>query len=450
MLISDIFDNIIGYFRTGDERSVKAKQNTFYMFFIKGGTILIGLLLVPVTLSYVDSDTYGIWLTLSSMITWISFFDIGLNNGLKNKLTQALAARDYELGRKYVSTTYALLTLIFIPVMVLLLVIAPLLDWSALLHITVNNSRVLLVSVAIIIVYFCITFVLSTINIVLMADQRPADASFRTFIQQLFSLVIIFILTKTTKGDLVNLCIGLCISPIIILLLFNFYLFTTRYKYLKPSFKYVDFGTAPDLMKLGVQFFLIQIAGVIQFQMVNFLIIRHFGPSEVTSYNIAHKYFNVLYMLWGIVITPLWAAVTDAFAKKDFSWVKRARSKYARVMCLMLGSGVLMLAISPLVYRIWVGQSVSISFALSFWVFLYTAVMIYGSLYVNILNGAGVLKTQTIICCISPLVFLASVKVLTSFGVGASSIIIASIVANFNGFVVAPIQVNRLINNKIS
>lgn len=53
------------------------------MLFIKGGSILVGLLLVPLTLEYVDSESYGIWLTLSSMVAWISFFDIGINNGLK-------------------------------------------------------------------------------------------------------------------------------------------------------------------------------------------------------------------------------------------------------------------------------------------------------------------------------------------------------------------------------
>ena len=87
---------LLNFINKGSERSIKAKKNVLSMLFIKGGSILVGLLLVPLTLEYVDSESYGIWLTLSSMVAWISFFDIGINNGLKNKLAESLALKNYE------------------------------------------------------------------------------------------------------------------------------------------------------------------------------------------------------------------------------------------------------------------------------------------------------------------------------------------------------------------
>ena len=110
-----MFDKVLGFIRKGNSRSVKAKKNILWMLFIKGGNILIGLLLVPLTLGYVDSETYGLWMALSSMVAWIHFFDVGINNGLKNNLAQALAAGEYEKAKVYVSTTYAILCLIFVP-----------------------------------------------------------------------------------------------------------------------------------------------------------------------------------------------------------------------------------------------------------------------------------------------------------------------------------------------
>ena len=64
---------LLNFINKGSERSIKAKKNVLSMLFIKGGSILVGLLLVPLTLEYVDSESYGIWLTLSSMVAWISF-----------------------------------------------------------------------------------------------------------------------------------------------------------------------------------------------------------------------------------------------------------------------------------------------------------------------------------------------------------------------------------------
>ena len=85
--VTDIWNRI---YNQGDNRTVKAKRNILQMLFLKGGTILVGLLLVPLTLNYVDAERYGIWLTLSSMVAWMSFFDIGINNGLKNRLAESI------------------------------------------------------------------------------------------------------------------------------------------------------------------------------------------------------------------------------------------------------------------------------------------------------------------------------------------------------------------------
>ena len=433
-------------FNQGSERSVKVKKNIALLTIFKGISIAISLILVPMTLNYVDSGTYGIWLTLSSVVGWISFFDIGINNGLKNRLTETLARNDKELSRTYVSTTYVMLSLIFIPLMIVIVLMAPYINWASLLNIDIGENNGLVAAVCIIVTYFCLNFILSTINVVLLAHQEPADASLRSLIQQVFSLIIIYLLTLTTQGNLVNLCVGLCLSPLVVVTLFNITLFKGKYHDLRPSFKYVDFHKLPDLLKLGVKFFIIQIAGIVQFQMVNILIMRNFGADEVTSYNIAYKYFNVLYMIWGILITPIWAAVTDAAARNEYSWISNMQKKYLRIWFLLAIVGVFMLVISNTVYKLWVGDKVSVTFMLSLWVFIFNMVLMFGSIYVQILNGLGQLNVQTIASCISPFVFLGVTWLLINNGVGVYAIIIGSVVANFNGFLLAPIQCMRLIN----
>lgn len=429
----------------GNKRSVEAKKNILGMLFLKGGNILIGLLLIPLTLNYVDSETYGLWIALSSMVAWVHFFDIGINNGLKNNLAQALACEDYVKARKYISTTYAILTLIFIPVMFLMLIIAPMLDWSLLLNICSGQAEGLLTSVSIIITYFCLHFIMNTINIVLLADQKPADASFRSFVQQLFSLIIIIILTKTTQGNLINLCLGLCASPLFVVAIFNITLFRGRYKKIAPALRMVDFRLAPTLMKLGVQFFVIQIAGIIQYQMINFLILRYFGASDVTSYNIGYKYFSILTMIWGILTTPLWVAFTDAIAKNEIEWIRSILKKYFKMFLVFSATGILMLGISGFVYKLWVGDAVSVSLNLSMWILVYCIVTMYSNIYVSFINGSGNLKIQTIACCLSPLVFLGVCFGLMNLEVGITSILIAAVVANFNGILLAPIQTYQII-----
>lgn len=448
--LHNIFNYLRGYFTQGGERTIKAKRNILLMLLYKGGSILISFILLPMTIHYVDSTNYGIWLTLSSMVAWMSFFDIGLNNGLKNKLTEALAYRNYELGRKYVSTTYAILTLIFIPLMLILLAVTPFVHWSSLLNLSTQYEKDLVVAVAILVVYFCINFILSTINVVMTADQEPAAASLRGLIQQIITLAIIYLLTITTKGSLTKLCLGLCASPLITIAVFNITLFKGRYSQLSPSIHDVDFKIAPDLMKLGVQFFIIQIAGVIQWQMANFLIIRNFGALSVTEYNIAYKYFSVITMIWGIFTTPIWAAVTDAFTKNDFVWIKRMTLKYLKLFTIFCLGGFLMLLISPIVYHLWIGNQVHIRFPLSAAILIYCLATMISGIFVGVLNGSGILKVQMIACIISPIVYLGVFSLCVSYlNMGIYAIVFASIIANYNGLIFAPVQTWKMLRTKI-
>ena len=63
-----------GLITKGHERSVKAKKNILASFVIKGGSIAVSLVSVPLTIHYVSPPQYGIWLTLSSMVGWFGFF----------------------------------------------------------------------------------------------------------------------------------------------------------------------------------------------------------------------------------------------------------------------------------------------------------------------------------------------------------------------------------------
>ena len=443
-------EKLKSYINGGSERTVKAKKNVLYMVVYKGVSILAGLLLVPMTINYVDSENYGIWLTLSSMIAWMSFFDIGINNGLKNKLTEALARKDYMLGQKYVSTTYAILALIFIPLMLIFLFVVPFIPWESLLNISPKYGSSLVVAICILVVYFCLNFILSTINVVMMADQQPADASLRSLVQQLVSLAIIYVLTITTTGSLINLCLALCASPLLVVLFFNFSLFRGKYARLAPSLKQVDFHVAPDLMKLGIQFFIIQVAGVIQWQMANFLIIRYFGAVSVTEYNIAYKYFSILTMAWGILNTPVWAAVTDAIAKGDFGWIRNAINNFLKLFVLFTLAGILMLIVSPWVYDFWVGDKVAISFTLSAALLLYNVLNMFSGIFIAVVNGSGQLKIQMYACLFSPILYLVCFFLFTKvFDCGILSVIMAAIIANYNGLILAPMQCKIILKKNI-
>ena len=437
MFITFIRKNIL----SGKERSVKAKKNIIGSLGIRIASIAISFLMVPLTLEYVNPTQYGIWLTLSTIVAWFGFFDIGLTHGLRNKLAMAKAEGRSSDAKMYVSTTYAILGIIFFSVWIIFIVIHQFLDWSVILNAdAAMKSEVSLLAV-IVFTYFCLQFILKIINTVIIADQQPAKASFIDLFSQLLSLLIIVVLVKTTEGSLLNLGLALCISPVLVYILSNSFFYNRTYKDYKPKLAYVNFKHSKGLLNLGVKFFMIQIASLIQFQTANFIIAQNFGAYEVTSFNIVYKYFQMLVMGLGILLSPFWTASTDAYFKNDIVWIKNSVKKYLLVIVALFFAGLIMLIFSDKFYQVWLKGKVDIEFTLSVWGFTFTMFYAFGSIFVNFLNGINALRIQFWSSLFSPILYIAIAFLLIKFtDLGVSSLFAASLLAGFNGWLIAPIQ----------
>ncbi len=439
---------LLGFINKGHERSVRAKKNIVSSLVIRGASIAISFVSLPITLNYVDSSTYGVWLTMSSIVGWFVFFDVGLTQGLRNKFAEAKARGDNELARIYVSTTYAILSIIFACVWIIFMIANNFLDWSKILNVSEGMRPDVTTLAIIVFTYFCISFVFRIITTILLADQYPALSSLIDLSGQALSLIIILILVKTTEGSLVKLGLALCVAPLLILIGANFVFFNRRYRQYKPSLSFVRFSRAKELFNLGVRFFIIQLAAIIQYQTANIIIARSFGTAEVTAYNVVYKYFGIPYMIFNIFLIPFWSASTEAYYKNDILWIKNGIKRYNQLGIILLVGTLIMLIFSSTFYRLWLGEGkVSIAFSLSLWGFIYYNIMIFGGKYVQFLNGISALRIQFITSIISPVIYLSVVLILINyFHIGVYSIFIGAVIASFNGYILAPLQYHMVIN----
>ena len=446
--VSGIFKFVSNLINKGQDRSIKAKKNIIASFFIRGLSIAISLVLVPLTINYINPSRYGIWLTLSSIVAWFSFFDIGLTQGLRNKFAEAKAKGEDDLAQIYVSTTYAILAIIFFFVWIIFLVANNYLNWAHILNISKNMQSEISLLAVIIFSYFCLQFVLRVITTLIIADQQPAKSSLIDVFGQIVSLIFIIILVKTTEGSLIKLGIALCLSPLLVLIGANLFFFKGVFKKYRPKFSKINFSYAKGLFNLGIIFFIIQVAGIIQYQTANIIIAQNFGTSDVTNYNIVYKYFGMLNMVFVIFLTPFWSASTEAYLKKDIQWIKNAIKKYNRLNLLLLAVGCIMLIFSETVYRLWLGKgTVIIGFNLSLWGFIFFNVSMFGGKYSSFLNGINALRIQFLSSLISPLIYVAIALLLIKYyQIGVHALFIAAIFANFNGFILGPLQYHMVIN----
>ncbi len=442
-----IKQTITNFFTKGHERSILAKKHIAYSLFLKGISIIVGLAFVPLILNYLDAERYGIWLTLSSIITWFSFFDIGLGNGLRNRFAEALSNNNHNLARIYVSTTYAILGVIFILIIVIFLLINPLLDWQMILNTTVVETKELAIVAQIVFVFFILRFFFKLIGTILMADQRPAINNAFGPIGNILALLIIFILTKSTEGSLIILSAVLSIVPVIVLVIATFLFFFKDYRKYAPSFKYVDLSKSKELLGLGFKFFFIQIASIVFFSTTNFLIAQFSNQESVAAYNVAYKYLFIVNMVYGIILAPFWSAVTDAFSRKDYIWIKKSLRKLNILSGIMVLALLGALLISPYVFKLWIGDKLVIPFSLSLVITLYLMQKVVTAPFSMFINGLGKLKLGLYVVTVKLILFIPLAYILGK-KYGALGIVFSLLLMQIISLIIGPIQVFKIINQK--
>lgn len=431
----------------GDLRTIKARKNIIASGLIKVADGITNLLIVPVTLGYLSTYEYGVWLVLSSILSWINTFDIGLGNGLRNKLSEALAKDDKDAARTYVTTTMVVLIGI---VVALICVFTPVIygiDWFSALNadeqIIPNLKNIIYIAF----VLFCFNFLFKFIGNVYQALQLPAINNLIIFLGRFLSLILVFVCSKFVTGSLLVVSIIYSASPLIVYLIAYPITFSFLYSYLSPSIKFFDKHCIKDLLSLSILFFLLQLGGLVLFTMSNFMISKWFGPEEVTPYNIAYQYFSIAFVAFSLLITPLWSAVTDAYVQKEMAWIRRTHKTVKKMLVIMFGGLLLMLVASQYVYNIWIGDVVYISFKMSLFLASYVFITMYSLAYSYFLNGMNKLKIQTINTIGVALLFIPICFFFSRLW-GTEGIIVGMCILNLPGAILNKIQFNKVIKGK--
>ena len=440
-----MINNIVKSFFSGNLRSVKIKKQIIYSLLLKGVSIIIGLLLVPLILNYLDSERYGIWLTLSSIIGWFSFFDIGMGNGLRNRFTEAIAENKYVLAKTYVSTSYAILGTVFITILIIFYIVNPFLNWQYILNTTVVDTEELSLVAQIVFTFFVLQFIFKLIGTLLLADQRPAISNSFNTLANIIIIITIYIFTRTTKGSLINLATILSFTPLFVLIIATAYFFSNDYKSYKPSFYFINLSKAKELLNLGFKFFYVQIASILLFSITNLLIAQFSSQNSVTEYNVAFKYFFIISMVQSIILTPIWSSVTDAFAKNDYDWLKNTLRKLNSLSVILSFLLLLLLLLSPYIYKIWVGDKITISFGLSFLIALYLIIQTFIAPFSSYINGLGKLKFGLFIITMKLILFLPMAYFLGK-SLGTYGILMAMVIVQIPSLITEPLQVYKIIN----
>ncbi len=382
------------------------KFNTIGLVVSKLIGAIAGLLFVTISIQHLDPERLGVWFAVTSLFAWFSLFDIGLGNGLRNKLSGLIQENKIEEAREYVSTAYALVSIIFLIVFVVYVLLNQIIDWSSI----INSHYILNSEIARFSIYLCavvcLKFIVQLIVPISAAMQMVAIGNLIESVSRLVAVLILYAYSEKVQVDLLSYGM-LFFSPYLFLLfIFSITIFVTKFRNISPSISRVRTRILPELFSFSSIFFIIQVCGIVVYQSNVILVSNQLGPQVAGEFSITFQYVSYVIMIFTMFLTPYWSAITAYYTKNDLGWIKNGVLKLERIWFVMFAILISMVLLNDVAEYIWLKNKITFNLSLLAYVALYTALFMYGSIYVTVLNGVSKLQVQFYVSVISAIVHI--------------------------------------------
>ncbi|MFT5166729.1 MAG: O-antigen/teichoic acid export membrane protein [Saprospiraceae bacterium] len=438
--------NLIG---KGHERTVKAKKNILLSIIYKGIGILIGFAYFPISLEYLGPAKFGVFLTLTSVIDWFAEFDIGIGNGLRNKMGEAIADGDHKKARAYVSTAYFAVGSIFSGASVVFIGVCFLLPWADLLQADPSWNNEIAIMAMLMFAAFAIDFVSRLVYQIFYALQRTAAISLFSLISKVSFLLLIIFLLYFTEQSLILFGAAKTFTFAAVPLIVGIYYFKNDFKQYRPSFKLAKRSLFKDIFSLGVQFFIIRMAMLVIHQTNNILIARLVSIEEVPAYEASYKYMSIFLTLFVIMTNQLWGASIEAYRKKDMEWMKNTVRTVVKIWFATILLSIIMILCSPFVFKIWLQGRIEIPLMLTVAVTISIAFTNWVNMFNLILNGTGKIRIQMYAWILASIINIPlSIFLAKTMGLGTIGIVLGTVFSMVPLIIISPIQVRKVLRLK--
>ncbi|MEB7065260.1 oligosaccharide flippase family protein [Mammaliicoccus sciuri] len=342
-----------------------------------------------------DQDSYGLWLMVFSILSYIYLMDFGISNGLRNIITP-LVNKNKEKMNIYVSCNYLLmilLTFILVIIINLCLVYFP---YSMMYKINgfkldINTFKTFLY---LIVNLQIVLFLISSIKPVFHAFSKTYLINLSQFLSNVLTITLIYISISMHMNNswflLPIIYIGSQISITLILSIIIIKKCKIKFKLVRDKNIYVE------LLKMGYKFLFLQLSNLILFNTMTFLVGIYVSLEEASRYQVSYKLLSIYIMIFSIIMAPIWTLVINKKQENDFNGIKNVVKRLSKmIIYLTIPLFVTCLLLNKII-EVWMGKNFDIELLFSFEMCIYILLNIICVVLQGLLNGLNIFKMQII------------------------------------------------------
>lgn len=352
------------------ERYRRIGLTTVSGFTVRLLSMVISLVTVPLILGALGKERFGLWSTITTVTAWVALFDLGLSNGLVNRLAKAYGKEDNDEANRHFTTALATMVGLALILGFCLTAAIPLIPWSRLLGVrgAVDNATVVW-SVAAALGAFVVTMPFGVVPQLYAGFQRSYLTNGFNLVATVLSFALL-LLALAMKAHMPVLILAVSCGSVVASVAGFVYAVVQCFPWLKLRYRYVSWTTLRSLMSLSVPMFLFQVGALAVNETQSVILAQRCGLATVADFGIAMRLYlltaSLIQMGTGSFIPPL----REAHERGDSRWVRTA---FGRLLMVRLGiaavGGLVMSLLGNTILRVWLGRG-DIAFARHVWIAL--------------------------------------------------------------------------------
>lgn len=326
--------------------------------FGKGTSLIVSVIIVPLTVRYLGAESYGLWVTISSTVAMFFLLDLGIASTLTNLISEAYATDDKRQAGIYFATALWVIIVVAGALGVLGWLIWPHINWASLFHLqSTNLTRETSEAVAAAFFVFLLSLPFNLAIRILSGYQELHVANFFATGGSVLSLVAVIVVIHF-RGGLPFLVAAYAGSTVFANAACLTWICFFYKPWMKPWPTRIDPNAIGRIFHTGIQFFAIQLAGLVVFNSDNLIIAHYLSPAQVTPYSVTWRLVGYLTAIQSLIIPSLWPAFSEAWSIGNMDWIRSTyrRLRWITVGALSIGS-IGFLTFGRQVIRIWAGPS---------------------------------------------------------------------------------------------
>lgn len=427
-----------------DKQNRTVLSNILGAFAVKGGALIIQLLLLPAYMRFFRNErVLGLWYTLLAVLNWLTLFDLGLGHSLRNRLPWVLEKGDRKGARAYISTTYLSALILVLGVLGLSLPLLGSMPWNRIFGVgpMLVPEKMLMQAMGTLIAGILLSLVLRIITSVLYALQYSWVVSALTLASNGIILGAVLLLPKKTDGEnLLTLCRVHSLAVNLPSLVCTLVLFGKKLRDCLPSVRWFRKDLIRQILGEGLALLWLNLVFLVVSSANELLITGLCGAEYVVEYQVYHKIFHTAAMAVSLALTPIWSAVTQAGARGDYPWIRKVYRLFLGGTGLCFLGALMLLPFLGWIVRLWLGENaipVRLDYGLLFAVL--SSLFVLHNVNTSISNGLSWFRLQGIWMGFAAIVFLPLAVLLTRWTGSWIGIVAANILALLPYELLAPI-----------